>query len=255
MKDGSPKKGLVERIKKWDAARDPAKAEQQEEAIRRLQEQRETEARQREYAGRTAFSVWDYVMLESVRRGDPRIRIRIGTMKALASLERLSLAGWIEKPAGKVPFDDMERLEAFRDTNEYRLYKDRLGRILSGEDFGRMRHVLDALHIKNIDDWLVLTEEGRRAAEEKRASMRIAWDRLRRLYVDKSAEFRQAAEGHLESLPLFLVMGFANGAMMAQMMSEAHVDCPYWYGELYVAGSPNAWNELDGFNGGFDGGF
>lgn len=252
MKDGSTKKGFIERIKEWDAVRDTTKTEQQEKAIRKLQEQRETKARQKEYASRTAFNVWDYVMLESVRRGDPRIRIRIGTMRALASLERLSLAGWIEKPADKVPFDDMERLEAFRDTNEYRLYKDRLSRMLSGEDFDRMHYVLDALHIKNIDDWLVLTEEGRRAAEEKRASMRIVWDRLRRLYMDKSAEFRQAAKDHLEYLPLFLTMGFVNGTMMAQMMSEAHVDYPYWYGDLYVTGSPNAWNVSDCFDGGFD---
>lgn len=252
--DKTGKKGFIERIKEWDRPSDTIKAEQEERAIRMLQEQREAKqkqreekARQKEYASRTTFTVWDYVLLESVRRKDPRIRIRIGTMKALTSLERLALAGWIEKPANKMPFDDRERLEAFRDSNEYRLYQDRLDRIMSGEDYDRMDRILGMLKIKKIDDWLVLTDEGRSVAEEQRSKMRLKWDKLRRLYSDKSAEFQQAAEDSMEYLPLFLSMGFVNGAVMAQMMSDAHVDYPYWYGDLYVGGSSSTWA------GGFDG--
>lgn len=263
MKEDKPgKRGIIERIKEWDRPSDATKAEQEERAIRMLQEQREArqkqreeKARQREYASRTTFTVWDYVLLESVRRKDPRIRIRIGTMKVLTSLERLALAGWIEKPANKMPFDDTERLEAFRDSNEYKLYQNRLDRIMSGEDYDKMDRILDMLKIKKIDDWLVLTDEGKPVAEEHRSKIRLKWDKLRRLYLDKSAKFQQAAEDSMEYLPLFLTMGLVNGAMMAQMMSDAHVDYPYWYGDLYVGGSFNTWaDDFDGDGGDFDDG-
>lgn len=247
--DKTDKKGFIERIKEWDRPDDALKAEQEESLIRMLQEQREAKKRQKEYASRTTFTVWDYVLLESIRRKDPRIRIRIGTMKALTSLERLALAGWIEKPADKMPFDDRERLEAFRDSNEYKLYQDRLDRIMSGEDYDRMDRILGMLKIKKIDDWLVLTDEGRLVAEEHRSKIRLKWDKLRRLYSDKNAEFQQAAEDSIEYLPLLLTMGFVNGVMMAQMMSDAHIDYPYWYGDLYRGGS---YSTLDG-TGCFDG--
>lgn len=264
MGDDKPsKKGFIERIKEWDKPdeiykaeqEEIYKAEQEERAIRVLQEQRETKARQKEYASRIAFTVWDYMLLESVRRGDPRIRVRIGTMKVLASLERLVLAGWIEKPTDKIPFDDRERLEAFRDSNEYKQYEERLDRIMSGEDDDRMRDVFGMLGIKKIDDWLILTEEGKPVAEEQRSKMRLKWDKLRKLYSDKSTEFRHVAEDNVEYLPLFLSMGFVNGVMMAQMMSDAHVDYPYWYGNLYVGGSSGTWSDTSEFDGGFDADF
>ena len=258
--DKADKKGFIERIKEWDKPEDVSRAEREEwnrrmrqEQREEKQKQREEKARQKEYASQTIFSVWDYVLLESVRRGDPRVRIRIGTMKALTGLERLALAGWIEKPADKMPFDDMERLEAFRDSYEYKQYEERLDRITSGEDYGKMHRVLDTLGIKKIDDWLILTEEGKPVAEEQRNKMRLKWDKLRRLYSDKSAEFQQAAEDNVEYLPMFLTMGFVNGAMMAQMMSDAHVDYPYWYGDLYLGGSIGTRGDTGGLDSYFEG--
>ena len=58
--------------------------------------------------------------------------------------------------------------------------------------------------------------------------MQLKWDKLQRLYSDKSAKFQQAVEDSIEYLPLFLAMGFVNGAMIAQIMSDARIDYPYW---------------------------
>lgn len=245
-------KDYLERFKKQEADRLTHKKEREAETARIAQEQRD--ARQKEkakYASQTIFTVWDYVLLESIRRGDPRIRIRIGTMKVLTSLEKLFRSGWIEKPINKIPFDDMEKLETFRDSYEYKQYKNRLDRIMSYKDHVRKGSVLGMLGIKKIDDWLILTEEGKCVAREKRSKVRLVWGKLRKMYSEKSAEFQQAAEDNASYLPLFLVMGLVNGTMMAQMMSDAHIDYPYWYGDLYGGGSYGAWDGSGGFDGGF----
>lgn len=221
----------------------------EDDYLRRLKEQdpeaarRESEkaARQREYASQTTFTAWDYVLLESIRRRDPRVRIRIGTMKVLDGLEKLILAGWIEKQA-KISFDDAERLEAFRDSAEYRQYKDRLSRLMSYKHEAIMRATLDRIGIKKIEDLLVLTEEGRRVAGEQHDKMQSLWNRMRKLYSERSAEFQQMAKDNAVYLPLFFMMGLANGAVMAQMMIEARVDYPYWYGDLYGSGSSSTWD-------------
>lgn len=249
-------KNYLERFKKQKMEEEARKTEQRKQAERMKQARHEAKQKeQKRYASQTTFAVWDYVLLESIRREDMRIRIRMGTMKTLASLEKLSYAGWIERPVAKMPFDDMERLEAFRDSYEYKQYKDRLDRIMSYEDHAKKSRVFSMLGIKKIDDWLILTEEGRRVAEEHRSKMRLVWDKLRKLYLDKSSEFQQAAENNMKYFPLFFVMGYVNGAMMAQMMSDAHIDYPYWYGDLYGGESFSTLSGSGGFDGDVGGGF
>lgn len=247
----------LKRVQEQAAEKRMLEKEQKEKTAQMEQAQREAEREEQEtYVKRTTFTAWDYVLLESIRRKDPRPRIRIGTMKVLASMERLFRAGWIARPHGKMPFDDAERLEAFRDSHEYKQYKGRLNRIMTVEYLTKKGSVFNMLGIKKIDDWLILTEEGRRIAKKKRDRLELVWSRMQKLYSDgMTAEFRQASEKNMEYLPLFVMMGFVNGAMMAQMMSDAHVDYPYWYGDLY-GGSSGAWDGSGDFGdagGGFDG--
>lgn len=229
--------------------REQGKDKQKEQAYRKAER-----IKQEKFINDTVFTVWDYVLLESIRRGDYRIMIRIGSMQVLTSMKKLFLAGWIEKPKSDIPFDDMERLAKFMDSYEYKQYKDRLNRIMTREYLTKRSDVCNTIGIKNIGDQLILTKEGKRVAKERRDTMYIKWDKLRRLYRGgKNAELQQLAKANAECLPMFFAMGLANGALIASMMSDARVDYPYWYEDLQVAGgSTDIWGITDNFDASFE---
>ena len=204
-------------------------------AAERLREER---LKTKQYVERTAFTAQDYILLESIRREDPRIRIRMGTMKVLDGLERLYHAGWIKKPNTDMPFDDLEKLEKFRDSYEYKQYTNRLRRIMTHEYLAKKSRVFGMLKIKKIDDWLVLTEDGVQTAEKKRDDVMELWNKMQKLHSDGMIDdLKHMSEQNRDYLPLLVMMGITNWALMGQLLSNthgAHYDIPHEYGMLDV---------------------
>ena len=192
------------------------------------------------------LSVWDYVILESIRRKDPRMRIRIGTMKTIDGMEKVFRCGLVKKPDRMPPFDERERLEAFKDSLEYKQYEERLKRMVTWEERERIKQVLKTVGLKEIVDMLELTESGRRALKEKRAEMLRLWRNLTALHAkNDKAGFQEAADGSLDYFPLMVVMGFASSSAMTHMISEAGTDHLHWVGESGVS----SWCDDSGYEG------
>ena len=86
----------------------------------------------RDAAAGADLDSWDYVLLEMIRREDPRAAMRLGTMRSAESLLKLFCHGPIarRRPA---TFDERERMQAFLDSAEYRQYKNRLKRLMTRE--------------------------------------------------------------------------------------------------------------------------
>lgn len=55
---------------------------------------------------------WDYVVLEMIRRGDPRISIKVGTVRSTESFLKLYCHGLIAKLDRPATFDELERIVA-----------------------------------------------------------------------------------------------------------------------------------------------
>ena len=235
------------------------KAEQERQRKRKKAEQerqrkrkKEAEMKERErLAEKTVFSVWDHVLLESIRRNDPRVRIRIGTLKVLDSMERLFECGQMEKKTA-MPFDEMERLEAFRDSAEYAMYKRRIERIITTEVDTYRLHVFDRIGIRTIVDPLVLTPAGLSRITGKRDEMRKIWDRLNNMRSKGDAEFPAEVQKSMANVPLFLAMGIAGGPLYAYMIAHSQAD--HVHGMEYIERYPFGGSSFDesAFDGGFD---
>ena len=70
----------------------------------------------RKAATEAGLDAWDYAMLEMIRRGDVRSALKAGTMRYAESVLRLFCHGLVAKPANPPTFDEIERLQAFLDS-------------------------------------------------------------------------------------------------------------------------------------------
>ena len=244
--------GYLKRIEKAKELRAKQERRMKAEQERQRKRTKEAEMKERErLVEKTVLSVWDHVLLESIRRNDPRVRIRIGTMKVLDSMERLFECGQMEKKTA-IPFDEMERLEAFRDSAEYVMYKRRIERIITTEVYTFRLHVFNRIGIRTIVDPLVLTPAGLSRITGKRDEMRKIWDRLNNMRSKGDAEFPAEVQKSMANIPLFLAMGIAGGSLYAYMMAQSQAD--HVHGIEYIERYPFGESSLDesAFDGGFD---
>ena len=177
------------------------------------------------------LSVWDYVVLEFIWRKDPRILLRIGTMRTVDIIHKLFQLVLVKK-LSEPSFDEMERHEALLDSPEYKQYKKRRERIMTSETRNKIDFTCGMIKIENIDDMLEPTEAGSRKMRKKRAEMRLLWRKLEDLCDNDRAKFQQKAKENLIYLPLLIAMGMASGAAMVYMASEASTDHMYGIHEI-----------------------
>ena len=118
----------------------------------------------------------------------------------------------------------------------------------------RTREYMKKIDMKSPDELVEPTEFGKETLEKKRDELKPKWQELQSLYDNKETQqFRTVVEREKNSLLLFGIMGFTNGALLATMMSDMQVNSQIYMQDFSMIESQNfAQNMSEGAN--FDGG-
>ena len=180
-------------------------------AAKAVRERRERMDAAKKTAAGAGLDSWDYVALEMIRREDLRISIKLGTMRSAESRLKLFCHGLITKRERDPTFDELERIQAFTDSVEYKQYKDRLKRLMTLEVRERLRLIDEITGTVYMWD---LTDKGRRELRAKYAEMVALHNQLTKKYENDKAGFYEEVESLDWALPMMVVMGLS-GTMMA----------------------------------------
>ena len=175
-------------------------------------------------AAETDLDSWDYVVLEMIRREDLRISIKLGTMRSAESLLKLFCHGLIIKYERDLTFDELERIQAFIDSAEFKQYEGRLKRLMTPEVKERLRLIAEITGGAQLWD---LTDKGRRELRAKHVQMIALHDQLTKKYENDKAGFYAEVESLAWALPMMVAMGFTTGAIMAHAHSAAGASCMF----------------------------
>ena len=106
------------------------------------------------------------------------------------------------------------------------------------------------LGLKTGDEPFELTEEGKKVLEKKRKELESVWAELKSSYDKGNKQvFRKTLDQNKSMFPLFMVMGFANGAMMGAMMGKMDMNfAMYMQGvnEMYDMGFTDGGGVIEG---------
>ena len=181
----------------------------------------------------------DYTLLESQRRENILLCLHIGIMEQLDSIEKLFRCGLIKRLDRKLTFSEKEKLEKQKDTPQFKQYVARIQRIMDSELKQRIKDYQTKLGLKKPDDWLDLTEKGKEVVEKKRKELESVWAELQSSYEKGNKQvFREQVDKNRSMFPLFMIMGFANGAMMGTMLGNMGMNS-----EMYMQDMDMAYND------------
>lgn len=200
-----------------------------EEAARLRRERMESA---KKAATEAALDSWDYVVLEMLRREDPRIPMKVGTVRSAESFLKLFCHGLTAKLDRPPTFDELERIHAFLDSTEYKQYENRLKKLMTKEVGWRLGLIAEITGVRGAEDLWDLTGEGRSALQAKRAEIIALHDRMVEQYRTNKADFYENVLSYAWALPMMVLMGLGTGAMMAYVHSVADAS----YGMLGDAG-------------------
>lgn len=220
-----------------------------DEEMARLRRERMEAARKT--ATEAALNSWDYVVLEMLRREDPRIAMKVGTMWSSESFLKLFCHGLVARLDRPATFDKLERIHALLDSAEYRQYEDRLNRLMTKDVKWRLGLVVEITGARSMEDMWDLTDEGRRALQAKRAEIIALHDRMTEQYRENRTDFYEDMPSYTWALPMMALMGLGTGAMMAY----AHFVADPSHGALGGIGGPDYGDISYGVDFGSDFGF
>ena len=200
------------------------------------------------------LSAKDYFMLESMKKDDNFAMLKFGTIETMDIIEKLYRCKLIKKLDRKLTFTEKEKLEKFKDSVAYKQQEARLKRIMDDELIERTREYMKKMDMESPDEFCEATEFGKQTLEKKREELKPKWEELQSLYDNKETQqFREVVEREKNSLLLFGIMGFTNGALLATMMSDMQVNSQIYMQDFSMIESQNfAQNMSEGAN--FDGG-
>ena len=200
----------------------------------------------------------DYTLLEAERRENLLLSLNVGLMEGLDSTEKLYHLGLIKKLDRKLTFSEKEKLERQKDTPQFKQYVARLQRIMDSEAEQRIREYQANLGLRKVDDPFELTEKGKQILEKKRKELEIIWKEMNSAYDSKDKQlFQKKVESNKSFFPLFLIMGFTNGAMMGAMMGNMGMNSEMYMQDMdmaYDQGYADAGGALPADGGFTDGG-
>ena len=179
----------------------------------------------RKAAAKAKLDAWDYVVLEMLRRGDPRIPMKVGTVRSAESILRLFCHGLIARLDRAPTFDELERLQAFLDSAGHKRYVGRLKKLMTPEVKERLELMAEITGVRGEEDAWKVTGDGMRALRIKRTEIAKLYDKMAEQYYDDRDEFYENAESYMWAVPVMFAMGFGNGMMMAYMLSMSDVSC------------------------------
>ena len=182
------------------------------------------------------LNIVDYTLLESERRENLLLCLHHGFVEILDSTEKLFRLGLIKKLDRKLTFSEKEKLERQKDTPQFKQYAARIQRIMDSETEQRIREYQANLGLRNLDDPMDVTDKGKQILEMKRKELEIIWKEMNSAYDGKNKQlFQKKVESNKSFFPLFLIMGFTNGAMMGAMMGNMGMNSEMYMQDMDMA--------------------
>ena len=130
-------------------------------------------------------------------------------------------------------------MERQKDTPQFKQYAARIQRIMDKKMIERCKEFCAKIGMKSIDDPFDLTEEGKKILAKKRKELESVWTELKSAYDKGNKQvFRDQVDKNRSMFPLFMIMGFANGAMMGTMLGNMDMNS-----EMYMQDMDMAYNE------------
>ena len=192
----------------------------------------------------------DYALLDAMKREDIKFGLKLGTIEGLEMTLKLFRADLIKRLDREATLDEKEKIQKFLDSPAYKQRIKRLQKLATKEDMNRINELLNEIGIKNEFDLSDLTDKGKKVLEEKREEIEQEWKELELCYEQEDkTKFREKVSQWGNHLFLFLIMGFANGAMMGHMMNKMDTNYEtYMQGmeEMYDTGYTDAGGVIEG---------
>jgi len=187
----------------------------------------------------------DYTILETYKQDNMLLGLHIGLEKQINSFEKLLRCKLIKKLDREMTFSEKEKFERQKDTPQYKQYLARINRIMDKKMTERLKEFASNIGFKSEYDPIDLTEKGKQVLLTKRKEVESVWQKIRSAFDGKNKQlFREEVDKNKTVFPLFLIMGFANGAMMGTMMGNMGMnsasfmqDMDMAYNEGYADGS------------------
>ena len=192
----------------------------------------------------------DYAGLEAQRRSDLSFAMKVGVIEGLEMSVKLIRAGLLERLDREATLDEKEKIPKFFDSPAVIERMKRIEKLSSKEDKKRIKELTIEMGMKDIFDVYELTDKGKKVIEEKREEIEQEWKELELCYEQEDkTKFREKVNQWGNHLFLFLIMGFANGAMMGTMMNKMDTNYEmYMQGmeEMYDTGYTDAGGVIEG---------
>ena len=81
-----------------------------------------------------------------------------------------------------------------------------------------------------------MTEKGKQILEKKRKELESVWKEMSSAYDSKNKQlFQKKVENNISYFPLFIIMGFVNGSMMAMMMGNMGMNSEMYMQDMNMA--------------------
>ncbi len=169
----------------------------------------------------SALDSWDYVVLEMMRRDDMTIPLKLGTMRTAKALLRLHCHGMIHTLDREPTFDEMERLQAFFDSDIFKRYTSNLGKIMTKQAKEFFEMVTEITGARDMTDLYDLTEKGTKALMDKRAKTLEVYQQIDKQYkTETMTNFSQTSKEYNSYLPMMICMGIS-GPMIGYMLASS----------------------------------
>ena len=217
-----------ENDKDW-AVRKKAELEKQEEEFQKKLES---------IGGDDALTLDDYVVLSSYALDDPRIQFNIGTIEGMKSAIKLFEIGCIRVMDRPLTFSEKEQLEIFKNTPQFRQRASIIKKVADKEFYDKFNEMKLKLQLKNGDEPLEITNQGKLIFEKKKSKLEKVVNELKTTFRKKlPSEFKTQIEKNRNDLPLFLIMGLVNGSMMGMMMAKMDMNMNMYMQNMQMMGN------------------
>ena len=192
----------------------------------------------------------DYALLDALKRDNFRFSLKLGIIEGLEMNVKLIRAGLIERLDREATLDEKEKLQKLIDSPAQQKRLKMIQKLATKEDKKRIKELVDEIGAKSDFDLVDLTDKGKKVLEEKREEIEQEWKELELCYEQEDkTKFREKVNQWGNHLFLFLIMGFANGAMMGHMMNKMDTNYEtYMQGmeEMYDTGYTDAGGVIEG---------
>ena len=155
-----------------------------------------------------------------MRRDDLAIPLKLGTMRATKSFLKLYCHGLVHVLDRKPTFDEMERCQAFLDSDEFKSYKSNLNKVMTKEAREFFKTVAEITDVKDVTDLCDLTAQGRKVLVDERAKMLRIYREINSQYKQTSADFYEKSSRYEPYLPMMVAMGLS-GPLIGFMLASS----------------------------------